>query len=592
MTTVTLDSVLEAALALHMSGRLAEAEPVYRQLAVAQPGDPRPWHFLGVLLGQTHRPDEAERALTKAIELAPDDAEALTNLANVVRSQGRYRDSAELCRRAIALNPSLAAAYVNLSAAVRMTLGIEEAISAAEEAIRLAPGLDQGHCNLGHALLFAGRAEEAVGAFQQALAGSPHREDIHQNLLFSLQYSDRAPAAAIADETRRYGRRYRPVPRQVPNRPLRTIGFVSGDFRRHPVGLVVTPLLERLRDRGFRLVAFSQVLEEDGWTARTKAAVHEFHRLRDLDPASSVNVVRGAAVDLMIDLAGHSADNRMDVMALGAAPVQATWLGYSGSTGLPTIDWLIGDPHVTPATEEAHLTERVVRLRDAFLATDPNYIEGGPTPLPALEPSAAVTFASFNNIVKASDSCLRAWVAVLEAVPNARFLMKGQHFCDPSVLSHFRDRFRAAGADLSRVELRAGEPLDRHWASFGEVDVMLDTFPYTGATTTVEALALGVPVVTMRGDRYVGHMSESLLATVGRSEWVADSVEQYAAIASGLVADLPALAETRAALRPETLASPLCDLDRFADSFVMACEHVWASSQTAPNPETRSPQTL
>jgi predicted O-linked N-acetylglucosamine transferase (SPINDLY family) len=568
---------LDQAIRAHQSGHWERAEELYRLAIADGPDLPQAVQFLGVLCCQTGRLAEGIAHLEKAAALMPNDAEAHSNLGNAYRLNEQYEDGARACLKAVETDPSNSGAWANLSPCLRALGRLTEAVRAASKAATLAPGSAVAHNNLGHALLASGDVEPAMASFRKAVSLYPNYTDARQGLVFAMMYSDLSSDRDLREETRRLGAAFGETALPGRSTGLRTIGYVSGDWRKHPVGRFMLPVLRNHDRSTYRIVALADQSVEDEVTIEAQRLVDDWIPVRGLSAAAVAELVRKAEVDLLVDLGGHSAGSRLDVFAQGAAPVQATWLGFSGSVGLSAIGWLVGDRCVTPPEEDWAVDERVARLPGAFLVADPAQTPEADDPLPALS-NGHVTFGSFNNLPKVSGSALRAWREILDAAPGSRLILKSQQISDEGVLLKTRRRLADAGIDPDKVQLVGGTPEAEHWKWVRRADIALDTFPYTGATTTVDCLLSGVPVVTLAGGRYSSRMGASLLRAAGRPEWVAESVGDYVALAVGLASDIGRLAETRARLRAETAASPLCDAPGFVRGLEATFETIWAHS--------------
>jgi predicted O-linked N-acetylglucosamine transferase (SPINDLY family) len=280
-------------------------------------------------------------------------------------------------------------------------------------------------------------------------------------------------------------------------------------------------------------------------------------------------------IHILIDLSGHTANNRLPVFAWKPAPVQVSWLGYSASTGLAEMDYLLADPYVVPPGEETQFTETIWRLPESYLCFSLPKVMMAVGPLPAHK-EGRITFGCFNNFTKMNDSVIDLWSKVMFAVPESRLLLKSKSFLDPAICDTIRQRFAVAGITAERLILKGFTPnREEHLAVYNQVDIALDPFPYNGTTTSVEGLWMGVPFLTLRGDRFVSHVGESIAYNTGLADWVADDAEDYVAKAVAKTRDLEALARLRVALRQRLLASPLCNAPRFATNFETAMWGMW-----------------
>ena len=357
-----------------------------------------------------------------------------------------------------------------------------------------------------------------------------------------------------------------------PDRPLR-IGLVSGDFhRQHPVNLFMLPLLERLDRQAFPVTVFHTGTMHDDHTARARQAAHHWIEAGTLDDRALHQRIAAEQIDILIDLAGHTTSHRLGVFALRAAPVQATFLGYPHSTGLSRIDWLIGDPVVSPV-EHAHLfSEGIAQLPGSVFCWAP--VDAYPLPPPRAA-EAPLVFGSFNNVMKLSPHTLRLWSSVLRALPQAQLLLKAPSLVDRSVMERFQGLFAAEGIGAERLAFKGPEGLELMMQRYGAIDIALDSTPYNGGTTTLQALWMGVPVITRLGGNFVSRMGASFLTALGRSDWIADTDEAFVAIACRLAEQLPAIRKGRTALRQQMAHGGLSDLERYTAGFQQLLRRIW-----------------
>ncbi len=606
---VTVPEALELALAHHQAGRLQEAERLYGQILAVAPGHADCRHLLGVLATQTGRSDLAVRLITEAIALEGTIAAYHNNLGNALLELGRLEQAAGAYRRALALQPDYAGARYNLASLLQAQGRSEEALSQFELALAAWPDradchnncgaallelgrfteaalrferalmLDSGHAearnNLGKTCQELGRLIEAEAHYRHALALRPDYSAAHSNLLMTLTYRPDISNLRLFAEHRAYGLRHaRPAlphanPRQSERR-LR-IGYVSGDLRHHVVGLFIEPLLTAHDPTQVALLCYSETRRPDSLTARLKSIAEGWCETAALCDDALAARIRADGIDILVDLAGHSAFNRLPVFAHKPAPLQVTCLGYPGTTGLTAIDYRVTDPCADPEDSADTLaSEKLLRMRDGFLCFSPE-----PAPEPALTPGP-LTFGSFNNLNKISQQVLTLWAALLARVPKARLLLKSRQLADPTVAQELRNVLANHGIAGERLELlgwTAGP--NAHLETYRRIDIALDPFPYNGTTTTCEALWMGVPVITLAGHRHAARMGASLLTRVGLPELIAHDPASFLEIAETLASDPARLARLRTELRPRMAASPLCDAPALARRFESAYRAIW-----------------
>jgi len=538
-------SLLQLGLALLRLGRGAAAEAAFsRASGSTHPG------FLRLLAQRVYEHNywrEAIAVLERARSLAPADIATLEALARLHSEVYQLSEAEAVCRQVLEIDPSNAVVPYLLNA-LPGRRGDARAHLAAVEAHFAAlndPGSRLASTVAMASLYVDDRSPEQVAALHRRLA-APIEAACPPSIPFTNPLD--------------------------PERPLR-LGLVSGDFhRQHPVNLFMLPLLERLDQRWFEVSIYYTGSMHDAYTARAQAAAAHWIEAVHLDDPALQRRIRSDGIDLLIDLAGHTASHRLGVFALRAAPVQLTFLGYPHSTGLECIDWLIGDPVVSPA-EHGHLfSEGIAQLPGSVFCWCP--VDDYPLP-PPRPPAAPLVFASFNNIIKLSPRTVALWGAVLRDLPRARLLLKAPSLGDRSVVERFMDLFAAEGIGSERLMLEGPEELGRMMQRYGEVDIALDPTPYNGGTTTLQALWMGVPVIALRGGNFVGRMGASFLTSLGHPEWIADDAEGYRAIAGRLAAAVDDLRQGRAALREQMASSGLSSLDRYTTDFQDLLRRVW-----------------
>lgn len=515
--------------------------------------------------------DGAVRSYARTIALQPDLAQAHINLSDALNSRGNAKEAAEAARNAIALDPHLAAAHNNLGVALASSSQDAAALRSFRRAVELAPDVPDFLTNCGAALHRQGEIGEAISCYQRAMALDPTLLHVRSNLLFALTFAhDRSPAEYI-EQARAFGREAtawarldeRPpgAPRD-PARPLR-VGLVSGDFLSHPVGFFLESVLANIDRTQIELVAYSTQPRTDALTERLKGSFVQWRTLWRVSDAEAARQIRDDGIDLLVDLAGHSKHNRLGLFAWRAAPVQASWLGYFASTGVQEIDYLIADPVSAPPALSSQFSETLWYLPDTRLcftapAGPAEYLPG---PSPAMQ-NGYVTFGCFQHPTKYNEQVMHAWARILTLVPGSRLrLQTNLQGLDPNRLP---SRLSACGIALERVTLVPSVSRNDYLLAHRQVDLLLDTFPYPGGTTTCEALWMGVPTVTLAGSSLLSRQGASLMSCAGLADWVAEDVDGYVDRAVAFASDVAALDALRQQLRARVLASPVFDAPRFA----------------------------
>jgi protein O-GlcNAc transferase len=564
-------------------GRLDEAVEGYERAVALRPDHFETHNNLGNALMARGELDAAAAQYERALALRPDDAEANTNLGIVFRGQHKLDGATALFERALAARPDFAQAHYNLGLALAERGRLDEAMARYDHALALKPDYAEAHNALGLTLMGQGKVEAAVARYRRALDRKPDYGVARDNLLLCLNYSD-WPAADIFAEHRRWDEVHGGAPPapavhlndRDPDRRLR-VGYVSGDFKRHSVAWFLGPLLSAHDAKAVEVYGYAEVARPDQTTERLKGLAHHWRSSVGMSDQALAERIRADRIDILVDLAGHTANNRLTMFARKPAPVQVSWLGYPNTTGLSAIDYRLVDAVTDPeGAAEAWASETLVRLDDGFLCYGPPPAAPEPAPPPGFA-DGAVTFGSFNNPSKLSAATLDAWAKVLARTPNARLLLKGGSLGDESTRAQFHAWFADRGVAPERLRLRGptADPAD-HLAVYNEVDIALDPFPYNGTTTTCEALWMGAPVVTLLGERHAGRVGASLLTQVGLADLVAGDVEAYVEIAARLAGDRVRLTEIRRSLRPVMAASSLCDGPAFARKIEGAYRRMWA----------------
>jgi protein O-GlcNAc transferase len=526
-------------------------------------------------------------SLQRAVRLRPDAFEAELDLGKALYDAVSLEEAERHLVRARELAPLSPEVHVTLGNLYRRQHRDYEAIAAYTKAIELNPGMAQAHNNLGILLAELGDGEGAAVALRQALALAPDRASTWSNLLLTTTWSDRLSAGEFAAEHRAYGdyfgARIRPMAparlRPFAGRRLK-IAYVSSDFRAHAVAVFLQPLLAHHDRTRFEIHAFYNFTAEDEVTAHIRTLVDHFVSIAGRSDAEVADSIRKEGIDILVDLNGHTSHNRLPLFLLKPAPVQVTWLGYLATTGLPTMDYRLTDARADPvgATDALH-TETLWRLPETLWCYAPHATAPAVEPLPALA-NGYVTFASLSNPAKVSQTILDLWVRILQSNPGTRLMLIESALEER--MAGWRGLFSSRDIDPRRIEFVPRLSTADYLALYNRIDIALDTWPCAGGTTTCDALWMGVPVVTLAGERSFSRTGASVLSTVGLAQFVTEEADAYVRCASARARDLGSLASLRAALRNRVLASPLVDARRFAvdleAAYVAMAERALASA--------------
>jgi predicted O-linked N-acetylglucosamine transferase (SPINDLY family) len=511
------------------------------------------------------RLEEATQQGREAVRLAPEAPEAHNNLASVLKDRGLAADAEKHFRRAIELKPDYADAWCNLSWSLSLSGNAREAEAAARRAFELNPKDANAQNNLGTALMHQDRLREAGECFEKALALKPDFTVAHSNMLFCLNYRTDLSADEIFSAYKRWDTTHAEKLRprapvyegsKDPKRRLK-VGYVSPDFRYHAVSFFIEALLAAHNRAEVELTFYAEVPNPDMVTVRFKMYAARWRSTVGLSDEEVAAMIRADGIDVLVDLAGHTAGNRLLTFARKPAPVQvAHMVGSGATTGLGAIDAVLIDEALLPRSDERYFSEKSARLsRIPLIYTPP---PGMPEvgPLPALR-NGFVTFGCFSRAARINEHVLAAWARILRSVPDSRLLLNSKPFREQDARDAWLKRFKALGVSPDRVDLVYTTPQPRTWEAYGSVDIALDPFPHNAGTTTIEALWLGVPVVSLAGRPPVGRFGASILGSVGLESWVTDDVDSYVARAATAASNLTSLAALRASLRNKFRASPL-----------------------------------
>ncbi|HAX80870.1 MAG TPA: hypothetical protein DCY88_34795, partial [Cyanobacteria bacterium UBA11372] len=632
--------------AWHLLGLIAYQQEQY-ETAIAQinraialnPNAPAFHNNLGSVYQKQQKLTQAIASHQKAIQLQPDYAEAHYNLGVAYQGQNNLAAAIACYQKASQLQPNYAQAYYNLGNAYEAQGDRQQALNSYQKAIQFQADyteayfcvanilMNQGYCtlaidyfsqvlaldpnhasaynNIASTLKDQGKIAEAIAYFRQAIAADPAFVIAQSNLLFNLHYSDEyTPAAIYAEHQNWCLRNATPLAAEIPphrnnpnpNRRLR-IGYVSADFFTHSVSFFFEPLLAACDRHNFHVICYANNKQIDATTQRLRQKADDWREIYTLDDRQLADLIRQDAIDILVDLSGHTKGNRLLTFARQPAPVQVSYIGYPNTTGLNSINYRIVDSWTDPEGQTEHLqTEQLIRLPRGFLCYKPP----ADCPEVGLSPglrSDRITFGSFNKLAKISSKLIEYWASILKSVPNSRLLLKSRSFIDSGTCDYLHKRFQQQGIAPERVELIGWiASKSEHLALYNQIDIALDTFPYNGTTTTCEAMWMGVPVITLAGETHVSRVGVSLLSSVGLNEYIAQSPQEYIQKAVELAKDREKLQELRASLRGRMLAAPLMDARAIASSLEDAYRRIWqkwcSNNHTSNNAVTIKKQPL
>jgi predicted O-linked N-acetylglucosamine transferase (SPINDLY family) len=579
-----IGALMNASVLLQKMDRLDAAELSYRRVIALDPASPVAHNNLGNVLHTLGRSAEAEACFRACLQIAPESAVAHSNLASVLRDLGRFAGAEASCREALRLDPRLPEAHHHLGSILQMIGQASGSEASLRQALALRPDYREAHNSLGNSLRDLGRLDEAEASFLSALALDPDDSAARDNFLLTLNYTSRYSRDQVYDQHREWARRHE-APRasarkhhanpRDPRRRLR-IGYVSPDFRRHSVAYFIEPVLAQHDRNGFEVYCYSNVARPDQMTDRLLKLADHAGSIVGINDETAAETVHKDGIDILVDLAGHTAGHRLELFALKPAPVQATYLGYPNTTGLESIDWRITDAYADPPEDgDAFHSEHLARLPKSFLCFQPprEAPEVGPPPF---RTNGYITFGSFNVLPKMTPEVIRTWSQLLGRVPRSRLLLKALGLGDAPSRGRVLAEFGRHGIAAARVTALPMEgALQDHLARYHDMDIALDPFPFNGTTTTLEALWMGVPVIALEGDRHSSRVGASILANAGLGELLARNIEAYIETAARLAADGDRLAQLRRTTRNRISASPLLDPAGFMRALEDAYRRMW-----------------
>lgn len=555
---------------------------------------------MGFLLRDFAQLEQAESCCRKALASRPNCAEAHLCLGNIHQDRGHYDNAIASYLHALALRQNYTDAYINLGAALTMIGHLNDAVENYKRALEIQPNNAETQNNLGTAFLNLGRLEEGMACCYRALDLKPDYTAAFSNLLFQHNYLEDQSTSSMLVEARKFGDLVAAMARprtkwnvtSDSSRSLR-VGLVSGDLRQHPVGYFIEGVLKELAflasDR-LKIFAYSSRDVNDPTSKRIQTYCHQWRLIAGMSDQELAEIIASECIDVLIDLSGHTAHNRLPVFAWKPAPVQVSWLGYFATTGVAAIDYFLADPWTAPLTLESQFSEKIWRLPETRLCFTAPETDVPVSSLPALQ-NGYVTFGCFNNLNKINATVVALWARILIAIPRSRLLLKCAQFQDGSIREEILRKFSAHGVHPTRLTLEQFVPRANYLLAYQRVDIGLDPFPFPGGTTTAESLWMGVPVLTLAGSSFLSLQGVGLMMNAGLKEWVATDQENYLERAIVLASKLQELAALRSELRRQVTTSPVFDSTRFAKHFEDALRGMWqqwcadSSNRLHPTPK-------
>ena len=539
------------------------------------------YNILGIALQKKGDFQEAIKKFKKAITLDPKLIFAYNNLGNVYKDLDKYDDSIKYYEKAIKIKPDYAEAHYNQGCLYRDNKKYLEAIKKYELAIKINSDYPEAYNNLGYVLRNIGKLDEAIINYKKAIKLKPNFFEAYSNIFFTLFYFQKNDPQYYLSYANKFRSNIKILNKNLlveykfdkkPNKLK--IGFISGDFKNSPVGFFLLGTLEKLKNKDLELFGYSNSLEKDQWTFKLKSHFDNWKEITNKNDIELINQIRNDRIHILIDLSGHSAKNRLPIFINKPAPIQVTWAGYAASTGIPEIDYLIGDSFVTPKEEKNHFSEKIFLLPNIWVCFTPPDFDIKINNLPAIQ-NKYITFGCFNNLSKINDTVISTWCKILKNTPNSKIFLRTKELSDLYLKKLIIEKFKANNINESSIILEGGCSRHELLKSYNKIDIALDPFPYSGGVTSFESIWMGVPVLTIKGSRFVSHTSESINNNSGMSDWVAKNSDDYLLKAIKFTSDLKKLSNIRENLRDKVLNSPSFNSLLFAKQLNEALWKMW-----------------
>ena len=560
---------------------LGNAVESYQQALTIKPNYAEAHYNLGGTLKNLNELDLSIKSYEKALEINPSYAEAHFNLGSVFQALKKYESAISCYKQVLKVNPFDSDAYCNQGVIFHGQYQFDKAINYFKQALQINSENVDANYNLGVAYKDIAQVDEAVNCFKHTLKLQYNHFGAYENLLFTLNYSNYYDSSYYLQKARKFSTLLTSNVTHVFSKfnnlssPQRLrVGFISGDLINHPVGFFLEGTLSKLFKNNFEFIAYSNNKKFDDLSMRIRPYFYDWKLISGLDDERTANLIHNDGVHILIDLSGHNALNRLSVFAWRPAPIQVSWLGYFATTGLASIDYLIGDPYVTPEKNDSQFTEIIYRLPETRWCFTVPHFNLQVSTLPALN-NKFITFGCFNNLTKLNDQVIQLWSKVLNAIPKSRLFLKNKQLKSIEIQQMIFRKFVANGINPERIRLEGSDIREKYLNSYNRVDIALDPFPFPGGTTSLEGLWMGVPLLTLSGHNMVSNQGVSILINAGLSDWVAQDKKEYLAKAISLSTDIRRLNTLRSGLREQIMDSPLFNANRFADHFKNALWNIW-----------------
>jgi predicted O-linked N-acetylglucosamine transferase (SPINDLY family) len=569
--------------ALAKSGRFDKAISLCEKLCTHDGSDLEAWSLLGNLYKQVGRQNDVIRCFQHVVDSNPTNAVAVSTLASEYIRQNNVKMAEKYYHQAVLLLPEDAKIHTNYGYVLANMQKHTEAEPHFRKALQLDHTLTLVYSSLASCLRSQGKIADAIDCYEKGLSLADDDIVMHSNYLLALHYLAEQNPAKNLEAHKKWVQRHINKEgefsventKNLESEKVLRIGYVSSDFRTHSVAYFLAPLLSNHNKEKFKIYCYSNVPVHDQTTKLFKNYADVWRDTVKLSDQEMESCIRADEIDILVDLSGHTAGNRLAVFARKPTPIEVTWLGYPDTTGLDVMDYRISDSLVDPAEFDEFYSEKLYKIDGCFVC----YQQLFDTPPVALSPfnsNGYITFGSFNNLSKINDTVLKTWADILKQVPDSRLQIKNPSLTDTTVREHFLSIFINSGIEQDRIILKGlSSTTMEHLTEYNNIDIALDTFPYNGTTTTCEALWMGVPVLTVAGNTHANCVGKSLLTASGLSMWVTDTIYEYIKSAVTFANKPELLDQQRMTMRDKMLSSVLCDGKSFAEKMEKAYRYMW-----------------
>lgn len=560
-----------------------DAIEYYKKAIQIEPNHVNTNYNLGNILKELNEYDKAINCYQKVIRIQPNHVQSYYNLGNVFRILGELKKAMECYQKAIDIDPNYLSAHNNLGIVLQELKEFEKAMMCYQKIIHIDPMHAIAHNNLGIVFQELHEFKKAIEYYEKAIKLKPNFTHAYSNILFTSFYFEKDDPKYYLLQAKKFRSSIKPIKENLLNNykfnknPEKLkIGFVSGDFKKHPISYFLLDTLKNLKKCNLELFAYSNSFKSDSMTEKLKVHFNKWNEVFNKEDKDVINLIREDGINILFDLPGHSnfTENRLPIFVNKPAPIQVSWAGYLGSTGLPEIDYIIGDPCLTPKKDIEHFIEKIFLLPNIWCCFSIPEYEIEIKELPAIK-NGYITFGCFNNLSKINQRVVSLWCKILKSIPGSKIFLKTPKLSDSYLRKKITDNFQNEGVDKSALILEGHSPRKEFLNSYNKVDIALDPFPYSGGTTSFEASWMGTPVLTKKGYKSVSRSTESINRNLNMYDWVANDEDEYLKKAIKFSNNLEQLAKIKSNLRQVALRSPVFNSSHFAIQLNNALWKMW-----------------